>query len=66
LLARPWFGVYAALAGVIAIFAALVDFLGFPFLIIAADTAAILALAVLVYISSDVFRSGGRSAAGKS
>ena len=63
---RASIGVYAALAAVIAIFAALVYFLGFPFLIIAADTAAILAIALLVYISSDIFSAGGRSSARKS
>ena len=62
---RVSFGVYAALAAVIAVFAALVYLLGFPFLIIAADTAAILAIALLVYISSDIFSAGGRSAARK-
>ncbi len=53
--------VYAALAAVIAIFVALVYFLGFPFLIIAADTAAILAIALLVYISSDIFSAAQKN-----
>ena len=58
---RVLLGVYAALAGVLAIFAALVYVLGFPFLIVAVDAAAILALAVLVYITADVFSAAPKN-----